>query len=137
MFRITTDPVDGNLLRKELDNPACGAFVAFEGRVRDRHEGRRVTGLEYSAYEALALTEGRRILDAVRREHGLERILAVHRIGPLGIGEVAIWLGAVSEHRREAFEGVSRAMTEIKRSVPIWKLEHYADGSSSWVVCTH
>jgi molybdopterin synthase catalytic subunit len=137
MFRISAEPIDGNTLRWGLEDPGCGACVVFEGRVRDRHEGRRVLSLEYAAYEALALAEGERILEEARRRHGLERILAVHRIGRLGIGETAIWMGAVSEHRREAFEGVSWAMTEIKRSVPIWKHEQYADGSSSWVVCSH
>lgn len=137
MFRLTRDPIDAPYWQGLLADPACGAFVAFEGRVRDHHEGRRVRSLEYEAYRNLALAEGHRILEAMAWKFGLQRILCVHRIGPLAVGETAVWLGAASAHREAAFAAVSRAMDEIKATVPIWKREIYEDGESAWILCRH
>jgi molybdopterin synthase catalytic subunit len=135
MFRLTRDPIDGAAWQALLSDPGCGAFVCFEGRVRNHHQGRQVKSLEYEAYERLALQEGKRILESVRHEYGLQGILCVHRTGRLGIGETAIWLGAASAHREEAFAAVAAAMNAIKTSVPIWKREHYLDGEPAWVLC--
>lgn len=135
MFLISPQPIDVSHWHGLLGDPGSGALVCFEGRVRDHHEGRRVLGLDYEAYEKLALAEGNRILESIRWKFGLRQILCVHRTGPLRVGEAAIWMGACSEHRDAAFAGVARAMTEIKTTVPIWKRERYADGESAWVLC--
>ena len=135
MFLISPMPIDVPHWQSLLGDPGSGALVCFEGRVRDHHEGRRVLGLDYEAYENLALSEGNRILQSIQWKFGLRQMLCVHRTGPLRIGETAIWMGACSEHRDAAFAGVARAMTEIKTTVPIWKRERYADGESAWVLC--
>lgn len=135
MFRLTRDPIDSSYWQGLLADPGCGAFLWFEGRVRNHHQGRPVRSLEYEAYENLALREGGRILESIRAKHGLAAILCVHRTGHLAIGETAIWLGASSGHRGAVFPALERAMTEIKVSVPIWKREHYLDGESAWVLC--
>lgn len=137
MFRLTTDPMDTGALRDAMEDRACGAFVAFEGRVRDHHEGRNVLRLEYEAYPKLALSEGNSILTEMKKKFGLARIECVHRTGSLEIGEVAIWVGAISAHRGECFLAVAQAMDRIKHTVPIWKHEYYLDGSDAWVHCTH
>lgn len=135
MFRLTREPIDGPYWLDLLADPGCGAFVVFEGRVRNHHQGRQVKSLEYEAYERLAITEGERILASIKDKYGLRDILCVHRTGHLAIGETAIWLGASSGHREEAFAAMERAMDEIKTSVPIWKREHYLEGEPAWVLC--
>lgn len=117
--------------------PEAGAVVAFWGRVRNRNEGRQVTGLEYSAYEALALKEGRRILAEAVPRFGLEAVRAVHRLGSLGIGDAAVVVEVASGHRGEAFDACRWIIDEIKHRVPIWKCEHYVEGDREWVMCHH
>lgn len=135
LFLLTPDPIDIPQFQALLADPECGALVGFEGRVRSHHEGRQVLSLEYEAYADLAVAEGNRILDSVRWKYGLRQILCVHRTGTLRIGDASIWIGALSEHRQEAFEGVNRAMHEIKSTVPIWKRVHYVGGGGAWLLC--
>jgi molybdopterin synthase catalytic subunit len=131
MFRLVRVPLDPGALGEALARPGYGALVAFAGRVRDHNLGRRVLRLEYEAYEALALREGERIVRQVEEEF---RVAAIchHRLGLLEVGETAVWVGAAAPHRREAFLACSRLLDEVKRSVPIWKREHY-DGAVEWI----
>ncbi len=110
-----------------------GAVVTFWGRVRDRNEGRNVTGLEYSAYEELAVKEGRRIVEEAAAKFGLDGVRAVHRVGSLNLGDAAVVVEVAAGHRGEAFEACRWIIDEIKSRVPIWKEEHYAEGDHSWV----
>lgn len=136
-FEFTQSPIDAASLAAAVADPAAGGFAAFEGRVRDHSSGRSVTRLEYEAFEALALAEGARIVaDAVER-HGAISAHCVHRLGSLGIGEIAVWVGVAAAHRAEAFAACRRITDEIKRRLPIWKKEHYAGGDSGWVHCDH
>lgn len=135
MFRLTQEPIDAAALRAELDNAACGGVVIFEGVVRDHNDGRRVLRLEYEAYEALALKEGAAILAEVLGSSGAAAAVCVHRLGALAIGDAAVWVGVASAHRGEAFDACRRVIDEVKRRVPIWKREHYADGTEEWVNC--
>ena len=137
MFRLTLEPIDPHGLRDVLNDPSCGGFVAFEGRVRNHHEGLEVLRLEYEVYPKLAVSEGNRILEEVKTEIGITRILCVHRTGPLEIGDIAVWVGAISPHRGECFQAVAKAMDRIKHRVPIWKHEYYRDGTEAWVHCSH
>jgi molybdopterin synthase catalytic subunit len=137
MFQLTPDPIDIVALRNSLIDPACGAFVAFEGRVRNHHHGADVLRLEYEVYSKLAIKEGNRILESLRTEFALTDIRCMHRYGALQVGEIAVWVAAISAHREESFAAVSKAMTQIKQRVPIWKREYYADGSEAWVHCSH
>jgi molybdopterin synthase catalytic subunit len=95
-----------------------------------------VLRLEYQAYETLARKEGERIVQAARKRFGVE-VACMHRLGLLEPGEAAGWVGAAAPHRRTAFAACAHAMDEIKRRLPVWKREHYADGEAEWVVCAH
>ena len=135
MFRFTTDPIESTVLRSTLEDPACGGHACFEGWVRDHNEGRRVLHLEYEAFEPLATKEGERILAEAIARFGVERTVCVHRLGPLGIGETAVWVGVSARHRHEAFLACRYIIDEVKHRVPIWKKEHYESGDSGWVNC--
>ena len=122
-------------LRQSLQHPDCGGYVAFEGWVRDHNEGRRVLRLEYEAFAPLALREGDRILAEARQRFGVEHTCCAHRVGALGIGELAVWAAVSAPHRDEAFAACRYIIDEIKHRVPIWKKEHYDSGDSGWVNC--
>lgn len=115
--------------------PACGGFVCFEGRVRDHDAGRAVTGLDYEAYEEMAREEGRRILAEAAALFTTARVGAAHRHGSLGVGEAAVLVVAAAPHREEAFAACRWVIDRIKDRLPVWKREHYADGTSAWVAC--
>lgn len=134
-FRFTTTAIEIPALRAALADPACGGFASFEGWVRDHNEGARVQLLEYEAYEALAVREGERIIIEAVSRFGVARAACVHRLGSLAIGDVAVWVGASSPHRNEAFLACRYIIDEVKHRLPIWKKEHYTSGDSGWVNC--
>ncbi|MES2476632.1 MAG: molybdenum cofactor biosynthesis protein MoaE [Verrucomicrobiota bacterium] len=132
-FALTQDPIDAISLAAELDDPAAGAIVTFDGRVRDHNAGQAVGFLEYQAYPALALATGTKILEEEMARHGVLGVRAVHRTGPLHIGEVAVWVGVASAHRGPAFDAARAIMERLKYELPVWKKETYADGTTEWV----
>jgi molybdopterin synthase catalytic subunit len=134
-FAFANTALEVDALRASLLDRTCGGFVSFEGWVRDHNDGLHVTRLEYEAFEALGIKEGERILAEARARFGLERIACVHRLGSLEIGDVAVWVGAASAHRDEAFRACRFVIDEVKHRVPVWKKEHYASGDSGWVNC--
>jgi molybdopterin synthase catalytic subunit len=132
-FRLRSEPIDGFALRRELHATAAGGFCCFEGWVRERHQGREVLRLDYEAYETLAEREGELILEQARTGFELLDLRCEHRLGSLNLGEVAVWVGVSAAHRDAAFAACRHVIDEIKRRVPIWKREHYADGDSGWI----
>jgi molybdopterin synthase catalytic subunit len=132
-FVISVHPIDAAALTAGLDDACAGACVVFEGRVRNHNGGRAVVGLDYQAHAALAEAEGERLLAEAIDRFGLRQAHCVHRVGALGIGEPAVWVGVGADHRGAAFEGCRWIIDELKRRVPIWKNEHYADGESGWL----
>ncbi|MDH4165459.1 MAG: ThiF family adenylyltransferase [Gammaproteobacteria bacterium] len=134
-FAFSTVPIDAARGREALADPACGGYATFEGWVRDHNEGRAVHRLEYEAYAALAEREGERIVAEAIARYGVQHAACVHRIGDLGLGEMAVWVGVSSRHRAEAFAACRYIIDEVKHRVPIWKKEHYVDGDSGWVNC--
>lgn len=135
MFALSGEPLDPEALKEALRDGACGACAVFEGWARDNNEGRAVRRLGYEAYEVLAISEGARIIEEARAKFGVNHARCVHRVGMLGIGETAVWIGVSSGHRGEAFEACRYIIDEIKHRVPIWKKEYYEDGDSGWVNC--
>ncbi len=135
MIRMTVDPIDPDALRRELFDPAAGAYCAFEGWVRNENEGHTVRRLEYEGYEPVAITEGEKILAEARENFAHLQAHFVHRTGMLEIGDCAVWVGVASPHRDEAFHACRYIIDELKHRLPIWKKEHYADGHSGWVNC--
>ena len=132
-FRFSRTPINVESLRKELADPACGGYTSFEGLVRNHNEGLSVRHLEYEAFEPLAVKEGERIVAEAIQRFGIEHAACVHRIGDLAIGEMAVWVGVSADHRDAAFAACRWIIDEVKRRVPIWKNEHYADGESGWL----
>jgi molybdopterin synthase catalytic subunit len=132
-FTLVTEPIDHLSLAAELTDPAAGAVVTFDGRVRNHNVGQVVSHLEYQAYPALAISTGQRILKEEASRHGILAVRAAHRTGPLAIGEAAVWLGVAAAHRGPAFDAARAIMERLKYELPIWKKETYADGRSEWV----
>jgi molybdopterin synthase catalytic subunit len=135
MIRMTEDPIDPDVLRRELFDPAAGAYCAFEGWVRNENEGHTVLRLEYEGYEPVAISEGEKILAEAGEKFENVKAHCVHRTGVLEIGDCAVWVGATSPHRDEAFLACRYIIDELKHRLPIWKKEHYVDGHSGWVNC--
>ncbi len=135
MFSIETESLNVSALRSSLLNNQAGAYASFEGWVRNRNDGRDVLRLEYEAHESMSVKEAGKILSEARSRFGLLDAQAVHRVGRLAIGDIAVWVGVIAEHRAEAFEACRYIIDEIKARVPIWKKEHYADGTAEWVNC--
>lgn len=114
-------------------HPGAGGVVLFVGVVRDHAGGRPVTRLEYEAHGTLAEKELRRVLEGVAAENAGVRLATTHRVGSLEVGEIAIVIAASAPHRGEAFAAARAAIDRLKETVPIWKKEWDADGSSHWV----
>ncbi len=134
-FVFSDHAIDGAACRAQLADPAAGALVVFEGWVRNHQDGREVRALDYTAYEALGVREGERIIDEALARWPATRALCVHRTGSLAIGDIAVWVGVCAAHRDAAFAACRDIIDEVKHRVPIWKKEHYADGDSGWVNC--
>ena len=136
MFRLQAEPIDPAACRAALERPDAGACVVFEGWVRDRTAGRPVVRLEFEAFDALVRGEGEAMVREIEARHPAARVLCVHRTGALDVGTMAVWIGATSPHRPAAFAACREAIEELKRRLPIWKKEHFADGASEWVDCS-
>jgi molybdopterin synthase catalytic subunit len=111
-----------------VSHPGAGAVDVFLGAVRDHNAGRAVTLLEYEAYETMAVQQMRRIASEIEAAMPGVRLAAVHRVGSLAVGELAVICAASAPHRDEAFTACRRLIDEIKARVPVWKREHGPDG---------
>ena len=129
---ITRDPIDAAALCQSVGSVSDGAVNIFIGRVRETNGGRRVTGLKYEAYEEMAEPLLRTILQEVFREHQVSEIVAAHRTGDLELGDVAVAVAVAAPHRAAAYEASRAVIEEIKKKLPVWKFETYADGAPEW-----
>jgi molybdopterin synthase catalytic subunit len=129
---LTSAPLDLGRLVARVTAPARGGIACFLGTVRDHHGGRAVRSLEYSAYEPMAEAECARIVAEASTRWQAE-VAVEHRLGHLRIGEAAVAIAAAAPHRDAAFAACRYVIEEIKRRVPIWKRELYADGTEAWV----
>jgi molybdopterin synthase catalytic subunit len=132
-FSLSSNTIDTAALRATLSDPHAGACAVFEGWVRDHNDGRPVRGLRYEAYVELAEAEGARILDEASTRFDIVKACAVHRIGDLELGELAVWVGVTAAHRDAAFGACRWIIDEVKSRVPIWKHERYVDGDAGWL----
>jgi molybdopterin synthase catalytic subunit len=133
MFTISPEPIDPAVLARDLRDPGAGACATFEGWVRNRNDGRMVLGLDYEAYSALAEKEGARILEEAGAKFSILKAVCAHRTGALALGDLAVWVGVAAAHRGAAFDACRYIIDQTKLRVPIWKREHYADGTTEWV----
>jgi molybdopterin synthase catalytic subunit len=132
MAHLTSDPINLGPLLDSVQSPARGGVASFLGTVRDHHGGRPVLRLDYSAYVPMAEAEiGRIVAEAeLRWDVG---VAVQHRLGRLEIGDTAVAVAAASAHRDDACVACRYVIEELKRRVPIWKKEYFADGTVSWV----
>jgi molybdopterin synthase catalytic subunit len=112
----------------------AGGIAVFAGAVRDHDHGHPVTGLTYVAHPS-AETELRRVAETVAQKYPVRAIAAVHRVGDLWIGDLAVVVAVSCAHRGDAFDACRMLIDELKATVPIWKHQRFADGSSEWVGC--
>jgi len=131
--RIVERPIDVLQLIAAVEEHRYGAISVFLGTVRDTNDGRDVSGIEYTAYIAMAETEMVSILDEAQTRFGVTAIAVEHRIGSLEPGQLSVAIAAADAHREPAMDCTRYVIEEIKRRVPIWKLERYKDGSHEWV----
>ena len=130
---IVTRAIDAPALIAEVASDANGATSLFLGTVRDVNDGRAVTGMEYTAYDAMASRELERIVSEAAEQFGGVTIVVEHRVGTLALGDVSVAIAASHPHRRDALDATRFVIEELKRRVPIWKREHYTDGTREWV----
>jgi MoaE-MoaD fusion protein len=128
---LSEAPLDAAAVTAAVAGPDCGAVVLFVGTVRNSHQGRTVQGLDYHAYRPMAERLLCRLADEVGTAHGA-RVAVAHRLGALGPGETSVVIAAAAPHREAAYRASRNCLERLKREVPIWKRERYADGSSRW-----
>lgn len=131
---VTTAVVDPASLAAEVARPAAGAVVTFSGEVRDHDGGRSVLRIEYvahpSAEEVLA-----RVVAEVAARTDVDALAVSHRLGELAIGDCALAVAVSAAHRAEAFAAAALLVDEVKRQLPVWKRQVFADGTDEWVDC--
>ena len=130
---IVARALDPAALLREVANLGSGASALFVGTVRDVHQGRAVTGMDYEAYAAMAERELASIVAEAAVQFGTEHVVCEHRVGTLELGEASVAIAVAHAHRAPAFDACRFVIEELKRRVPIWKREHYADGTREWV----
>ena len=135
MFEITSTSIDVNAAVERMRNIRAGGYVAFEGWVRNHHEGQSVLKLEYEAFEALCKSEAEKIRAEALEKFDIIDTHCVHRVGECMPGELAVWIGVTAEHRGTAFAACEYYIDQLKLRVPVWKKETYTDGTTTWVQC--
>ena len=125
-------PLDVAEVVAALDDDASGGLTLFVGRVRDHDVGKGVVGLDYSAHPT-ALAVMRDVCERVAAEHDVHGVAAVHRVGSLAIGDIAVVIATTAAHRGVAFEASRALIDTLKAEVPIWKHQRFTDGTDEWV----
>lgn len=125
--------IDVTALVREVASTSNGATVLFVGTVRDVNDGRPVTGMEYSAYKSMAEREMHDIAREASERFDTPDVVVEHRLGALELGEASVAIVVAHPHRGGAYEASRYVIEQLKRRVPIWKLEHYVDGTREWV----
>ncbi len=132
LIEIRDTPLSVEEVLAAVDDPAAGGVNVFVGTVRDTDSGKGVTGLGYSAHPSAA-ARMRDVAEKVVADHDVVRLAAVHRVGDLAIGDLAVVVAVSCGHRGEAFAACKMLIDDIKATVPIWKHQLFTDGSTEWV----
>lgn len=133
---VGEEPLDVAEHAALVDRAEAGAVVTFAGVVRDHDGGRAVSGLEYSAHPTAHAVVAEVAAEVAARATGVRAIAVSHRVGRLAIGDVALACAVAADHRREAFETCAELVEEVKRLLPVWKHQVFADGTDEWVNST-
>jgi molybdopterin synthase catalytic subunit/molybdopterin converting factor small subunit len=131
-FALTREPIDTAAIAKQLLQGLDGAIVNFEGVVRNNTKGRPTEYLDYECYEPMAIKTLAEIGRELAAAHSISRIAMVHRLGRMQVGETSVAVIVTAPHRKPAFEAALDGINRLKRTVPIWKKEHFTDGEI-WV----
>jgi molybdopterin synthase catalytic subunit len=130
---LTRTRIDLDRVLARARRPDCGAVSLFLGTTRDHHDGKRVTRLAYEAYESMALRALEELEKQTLEKFQVATCAIVHRLGDVPLSEASVAVAVGAAHRGPAFEACRWAMDELKRGVPIWKKEFYAEGGEGWV----
>src|SRR5688572_9819384 len=130
---IVYTAIDAAALAAEVAAPSNGAIALFLGTVRATNDGREVNGIEYSAYDEMAVREMDAILQEAVRRFGIAAGVVEHRVGTLRVGDTSIGVAVAAPHREAAMDALRFIVDQTKHRAPIWKLELYADGTREWV----
>ena len=132
LVAISDQPLSVTEVLDSLDDPSAGGLVLFVGRVRDHDGGQGVTGLSYSAHPT-ALDRLQDVCDRVAKEYDVTALSAVHRVGDLDIGDLAVVVATTAGHRGSSFDASRALIDTLKAEVPIWKHQRFSDGTEEWV----
>ena len=132
LAELRETPLSVDEIRAAVLEPAAGGIALFAGAVRNHDHDQSVTGLCYTAHPSAA-DELRRVAERIAKQFEVCAVAAVHRVGDLAIGDLAVVVGVSSAHRAEAFEACRALIDDLKASVPIWKHQRFAGGESEWV----
>jgi molybdopterin synthase catalytic subunit len=132
LIGIRDTPLSVDEVLDAVRDPGAGGLAVFVGTVREHDHDRAVTRLSYSAHPSVE-QELRRVMEKVATDYPVRALAAVHRVGDLEIGDLAVVVAAACPHRGEAFEACRRLIDELKAQVPIWKHQVFADGEAEWV----
>jgi molybdopterin synthase catalytic subunit len=130
---IVDRAIDTPALLSEVARHSNGASVLFIGTVRDVNDGRDVMGIEYKAYRTMAELELSRLAEEATERYDTLDVVIEHRVGALELGDISVAIAVAHPHRAAAFDAARFVIEELKRRVPIWKLEQYSDGTREWV----
>lgn len=133
MIRLTDKPIDAAAVVDAVRSPAAGAVILFLGTVREVTDGRRTSSLEYECYAEMAEKKLAQLETEARARWRLSGCSIVHRLGHLPVGETSVAVAVSAAHRRAAFQAGQWLIDRIKETVPLWKKENYADGTSEWL----
>jgi molybdopterin synthase catalytic subunit len=132
LAELREEPLSVDEVYAAVTDPAAGGIAVFAGTVRDHDHGRSVTELSYSAHPSAA-DEMRKVAEKIAQQFDLYAVAAVHRVGDLAIGDLAVVVAVSSGHRASAFDACRALIDELKAAVPIWKYQRFASGDSEWV----
>ena len=133
MIEITTQPIETDAVLKSVQSDLAGASVLFVGTTRQFTHGRETEKLDYECYEKMAVKKMNQVRDRASEKWPISECSIVHRVGTVELGESSIAIAVSAPHRAAAFEAAQWLVDTMKKEVPIWKREHWADGSQQWV----
>lgn len=133
MIQIVETTIDTEQLLESVKSPLCGGTVLFLGTTRQFTDGRETARLSYECYEDMAVKKMNELRDEAMKKWPVENCAIVHRIGEVGLGEASIAVAVSTPHRVAAFEAAQWLVDTLKKNVPIWKKEHWVDGSDQWI----
>jgi molybdopterin synthase catalytic subunit len=131
---VTDEPLDVAAHEAAVDGPESGAVVVFSGNVRNHDGGKPVRGIEYVGHPSAAAVLAEVVAEVTARSE-VEAVAVSHRLGELGVGDVALVVAVAAAHRQEAFAAAARLVDEVKHRLPVWKRQLFSDGTDEWVAC--